>query len=472
MKKNKKDTSLHEKLRRIILMLIIPLVCCMLLTLFLLFVYAYKYSQMTHNVNVSSKFGIDFKADIDLKMYHFTVGSKEQRKLPVKEVQSAIEIAYSLQSTTYLKESNESLRNVINYCTNLEKKMYLLAQTKDYDSRKVQLENNIYVLTRLIQRSMMDYIYYEACYMSKIEAIMTRNCIMLVCSALAIVIFTAVLVFGRTLRFTHSITDPIKKLCENVKRVGKGEFGIPKVESDSYEINNLDEGIQRMARKISILLKNVKEEQLLHHKTELMLIQAQVSPHFLYNTLDTIIWLVECERNEEAVQMITDLSVFFRTMLSSGADIISLRDELRHTRSYLDIQQVRYRDILSFTIDCPEELLEVKLPKLSLQPLVENALYHGVKEKRGKSTIAISCEEKDHEVWIQIRDDGSGMSEEELEQVRQSITQKQKKGFGLRAVQERIELYYGEGYGITMESEKGKGTTVFIRLPEKIKLIS
>lgn len=475
MRRRRKETtpiSLHEKLKYIILTLVIPFVICMIFVLIILSIYAYKYSQITHNVTVGSKFGIDFKSNVDLKMYHYCVGSKEQTKLPVKEVEVAINLAESLQQTTSRKESQDTLENILNYCANLEKRMYTLAQTKDYDSRKLQLENNIYVLTKLIQDSMIDYIYYEAGYMSTVESVMTKNCIILVCLTMLIVLFTTTLVLGRAFRFTYAITDPINALIQNVKSVGKGNFAIQNVVSDSYEINNLDEGIQKMARKIDALLDSVKEEQLLQHKTELMLLQAQVSPHFLYNTMDTIIWLVECEMNEEAVQMITDLSVFFRTMLSSGDDIITLREELRHTKSYLDIQQVRYLDILAFSIDCPEELMECRLPKLSLQPLVENALYHGVKEKRGKSTICIRCEKKENSIQIVVEDDGIGMTEEELNTVKESLVRKEKRGFGLRAVQERIKLYYGEGYGIEMTSQKGSGTTVIIRIPEKNQPIS
>ncbi|MDO5291780.1 MAG: sensor histidine kinase [bacterium] len=459
--------SLHEKLSYIILTIVIPLLICMVFILTCLSVYAYKYSQITHNVSVSSKFSIDFKSDIDLKMYHYTVGSKEQKDLPIKEVDDAIVLAMSLQKTTHKKESREAINNIRNYCYNLKKRMYEIADTKGYEERNAQLENNIYILTNLIQKRMMDYLYYEAGDMAQLQQVMTRNTVLLIVSTIVIVVIMMIVVLSRSFRFTHSITDPIEKLCSNIKKVGKGEFSIGCVDSDSYEITNLDIGIQQMASRISVLLQNVKEEQLLQHKTELMLIQAQVSPHFLYNTLDTIIWLVESGKNDDAVLMISDLSVFFRTMLSNGDDVITLEDEIKHTRSYLSIQQSRYRDILDFSMECPEELLSCRLPKLSLQPLVENALYHGVKEKRGKSYIKIICQKDKQEIKIIVVDNGVGMTKEELEEIRSRLKNKQKSGFGLRAVEERIVLYYGEQYGITIDSEKGKGTVVTMRLPLK-----
>ncbi|MDO5519871.1 MAG: sensor histidine kinase [bacterium] len=472
IRRKARTRSLHEKLSYIIMTIIIPLLLCMAFILSCLSIYAYKYSKITHNVAVSSKFSIDFKSDIDLKMYHYTVGSKEQKELPIQEVDDAIKLAMSLQKTTNKKESKEAIDNIRNYCYNLKKRMYEIADTKSYDSRKNQLENNIYILTNLIQKRMMDYLYYEAGDMAELQQVMTRNTCLLILSTILVAVIMSYVVLSRSFRFTHSITDPIEKLCKNVKQVGKGQFSIARVESDSYEINNLDEGIQQMASKIALLLENVKEEQLLQHKTELMLIQAQVSPHFLYNTLDTIIWLVESGKNDDAVEMISNLSIFFRTMLSNGNDVITLEDELKHTRSYLSIQQSRYRDILDFSMECKEELLCCRIPKLSLQPLVENALYHGVKEKRGKSYIKIYCLNEDDQINIVVEDNGVGMTKEELEEIRKRLKNKQKTGFGLRAVQERIELYYGKPYGITIDSEKGKGTIVTMHLPVKIEPVS
>ena len=463
--KKYQNRSLHEKLRYIILSMALPLVACMLVILGVFAYYANQYREITRNVTIGSGFNLDFKENIDLKMYHYSVSSRQQAELPIEDVEEAISIARSLKATTSYKESRQALLNVLDYCDNLKARMYMLEQTDDYDSRQVQLENNIYVLTNLIRGKMLDYIYYEAGYLSEIGTEMAHSITAAMLCIGCVMLVVVVIVLKRSFYFSKGITQPVSALCENVRQIGEGQFAVEPVKSDDYEIADLDAGIQKMAQRISLLLENVKQEEMLHHKMELQLLQAQINPHFLYNTLDTIVWLVECGMNDEAVRMLGDLSVFFRTMLSKGEDIISLKEEITHTRSYLDIQQVRYRDILDFEISIPKELEPVCLPKLTLQPLAENALYHGVKEKRGKSTIWIDCRLEEETVVISVRDNGIGMKEDRLHELRKALNSKERIGFGLSAVQERIRLFYGEPYGITVASEYGKGTCIEIRIP-------
>lgn len=465
-------TSLDKKLRHIVLIMLLPLVLWMLLSLLIIRYYEMQYTQITYNVNVSSKFNMDFKNTIDLKMYHYTVGSKQQATLPTQDVEDAIDLAASLRRTTYRKESRRTLQNILDYCDNLEKKMFMIAETKNYDSRQQQLENNIYVLTRLIQAKMIDYIYYEAGYMTTLEQKMTKDIRTVTLLAILFVCQTVIFLSYYGLRFSKSITEPISRLCCNVRLVGEGEFSVPQIDTGYAEIEQLNSGIQQMASRIDILLDNVKKEEKLQHKTQLQLLQAQINPHFLYNTLDTIVWLVESEQNEPAVTMLTNLSVFFRTILSKGNDIISLEEEIKHTRSYLDIQKIRYQDILEYDIRLPEELNTVLVPKLTLQPLAENALYHGVKEKRGKSTIHIDCKRSGEEVILTVTDDGIGMQPDKLNAVRTALESSERIGFGLLAVHERIKLYFGNAFGVSIFSEYGSGTTVKVCIPQINQLSS
>lgn len=464
--------SLSKKLKRIILNMLFPLAFWVLLALLFLGYYEMQYVQITRNVSISSKFSMDFKETIDLKMYYYTVGSKQQTTLPISDVEDAIKLADSLRQTTYRKESTRTLQNILEYCDNLEKKMYMIKNTKDYDSRQVQLENNIYVLTKLIQGKIIDYIYYEAGYMASLEKKMANNIRMVILLAVLFVCGTILFLLYYGLRFSKSVTVPIGELCKNINLVGGGEFTLPQINSDYVEIAQLNSGIQKMSKQISQLLKSAKEEEELQHKTQLQLLQAQINPHFLYNTLDTIVWLVESGQYEEAVNMLTNLSVFFRTMLSKGNDIITLGEEIMHTNSYLDIQKVRYQDILEYSIDIPEELKGVKVPKLTIQPLAENALYHGVKEKRGMSTISITGEVKGEDILLTVTDNGIGMQPDKLEAIKNALLHSERIGFGLSAVHERVKLYYGDSYGITINSEYGKGTTVQVRIPEKIEHLS
>ena len=208
-----------------------------------------------------------------------------------------------------------------------------------------------------------------------------------------------------------------------------------------------------------------RQEQDKLRAMELALLQSQINPHFLYNTLDTIIWLVETGKNEQAVEMVTSLSNFFRSSLSQGRDIITLGEEEIHVRSYLEIQQVRYRDILRYEIHVQPELRGCMLPKLTLQPLVENALYHGIKLRRGLGCILVDAAQEDDRVCITVRDDGAGMPPERLQQLRQSLDTEEPVGFGLRTVYRRLRLLYGEQCSMELESEPGAGTTVTLRFP-------
>lgn len=468
-KNSRQKVNLSKKLRGIILSMLIPLLFCVLLSLFILGYYEMQYAKITHNVNISSKFNLSFKYTIDLKMYHYTVGSKLQTKLPLSDVDDAIELAESLRHTTYRKESRRTIGDILDYCYNLREKMINISKTKNYDSRKLQLENNIYVLTNLIKGKINDYIYYEAGYMADMEKKMLKNIQMAILVSFIFVCGTTIVLLLYGMKFAWSITSPVSKLCKNVNQVGSGIFTIPQVEADYYEIAQLNSGIQKMASKINLLLENVKEEEKLQHLTQLRLIQAQINPHFLYNTLDTIVWLVESERYDEAVTMLSNLSVFFRTTLSKGHDIISLGEEIMHTQSYLKIQQVRYQDILDYNISIPEHLKEFKVPKLTIQPLAENALYHGVKEKRGRSTINISCEELGNDIKIIVSDNGIGMQPEQLSKVKHSLDQSDRVGFGLAAVHERVKLYFGENYGIQIKSEFGYGTVVEVLISKNIE---
>ena len=221
--------------------------------------------------------------------------------------------------------------------------------------------------------------------------------------------------------------------------------------------------------KINELLEQVKTEQVRLRRAEFELLQSQINPHFLYNTLDAIVWLAEAGEQKKVVSMVGSLSDFFRISLNQGQDILDVREELQHVRSYLEIQQMRYQDILQYEICVPEELYSSRIPKITLQPLVENALYHGIKNKRGKGMIRIDGEMEDSDCILRITDNGRGMTPERLGQVREGIRNRnacETEIYGLYNVNERIRLNFGEKYGITITSTYGEGTCVTVRLPE------
>ena len=272
------------------------------------------------------------------------------------------------------------------------------------------------------------------------------------------------------MRFSKEISAPVSQICENIRAVGNGQFHIEPVQTYDYEMGVLDDGVQTMSRRIEEFIEKEKQEQEQNRLREFQLLQAQINPHFLYNTLDTVVWLIEAGEKKEAMELVEKLSVFFRTFLSRGNDIISLKEELLHISSYLDIQKVRYGDIMDYEITIPESMMEVQIPKMTLQPLVENALYHGIKKIRRKGLIQITGEASEDEVILNVSDNGIGMTRERLEEVRRSMAEGEKCGFGLSAVNERIKLYFGAQYGISIESEEGRGSRMIIRLGRQQKI--
>jgi two-component system sensor histidine kinase YesM len=240
------------------------------------------------------------------------------------------------------------------------------------------------------------------------------------------------------------------------------------------EVKILSESLNIMIEKLSDLIDTVKVEQNNLRDAELKLLQAQINPHFLYNTLDAIMWLAEADKKQEVIDMVGSLSEYFRTSLSKGNDLITLEEEILHIKSYLEIQQFRYKDILDYSILIPAELNRYQIPKITLQPLVENALYHGIKNKRGKGNITIGGKITEERILLYVMDNGQGMTKERVSQIMDGLKEKadrQETGFyGLFNVNERLHLYYGEESGLQITSTYTEGTTVEVIIPIQLIL--
>ena len=467
----KKQMKLEERMRKVLFSTMIPMACLLIILLLIFWQYTGQYNKLSENLAVSSEFNLRFKDDLDLEMYYIAIGSKESSDLEdvLEQVEDAQEIMQKLRRNTYNNNGVKSLNSLDSYLENLRKRMLQLVEIKEYDKRMEFMDSNIRIITGLIMQEMQNYIYNESMYLVQVEKSLTHRVKLLISGMAVLLIATLGILMRRSFRLTDGIIQPVNIMLDKVKKVGRGKFDMIPIEAEIEEIEELDEGINKMARKISALLENVRQEKEMQHLTELQLIQAQVNPHFLYNTLDTIVWLIEGGMTDDAVEMISSLSIFFRTSLSKGNDIIPLSEEERHTLSYLEIQQYRYRDILEFEINIPKELGGIPVPKLSIQPLAENALYHGIKNRRGKGKILIEGREEEDALVLTVSDNGQGMTPERLHEVQEAIRTGERAGFGLAAVAERIALYYGPGYGMKIFSEEGKGTTVEIRLGKNIQ---
>lgn len=470
MKKIRKQLKMEVRIKRILFTTMLPMAFLITVLLVIAAQYVSMYDQLSENLAVSSEFNLHFKDDLDLGMYYIAIGSKDNSYLPAMMdlVDEAENTMKKLKANTYNEDSKTSLKHLESYLTNLRKRMTQLTKVEAYDTRMEYMDSNIRILTSLIAQEMQNYIYTESMYLVNMESNLTRRVYILVGVIALFFVLTIGILLRRSFRFSYGITKPVTGILSNVREVGQGKFEISEVHTDMLEIEELDAGIRRMAKQIEGLLENVKKEEEMQHLTQLQLLQAQINPHFLYNTLDTIVWLIEGGQPDDAVEMISSLSVFFRTSLSKGNDIIPLSEEKRHTLSYLEIQQTRYRDILEFEMHIPEEFDKILVPKLTLQPLAENALYHGIKNKRGGGRIVIEGEDDGDDLVLRVSDNGQGMTKERLEEIQRAIRTGEREGFGLSAVAERIRLYYGSGYGMEISSEEGKGTVIELRLAKKI----
>lgn len=221
-----------------------------------------------------------------------------------------------------------------------------------------------------------------------------------------------------------------------------------------------------LAYVLSSLMEQNVEEQRQKRKSELKALQAQINPHFLYNTLDSIIWMAEWGKTNEVVLMTSSLAKLLRQSISNQNELVRVEEEVEYTRSYLTIQKMRYKDKLEYEILVDQEVQGKKIPKLVLQPLVENAIYHGIKYKEGKGVVCIEGFKAGTHMVLKVTDDGNGMTKEQLSKIfEKRETDTRRNGVGVLNVHERIQLYYGKEYGLKFSSEEGLGTTVEVYVP-------
>ena len=283
------------------------------------------------------------------------------------------------------------------------------------------------------------------------------------------VIISLVLVVIVSFKFSRTLTNPIFKLKRLMKQAESGDLTVRFNFQHNDEIGELGQSFNHMIARIDQLIQMVYVEQENKRTAEMKSLQEQIKPHFLYNTLDTISWMARDYDAEDIVRLVDALTNMFRIGLSHGKDIITVKEEITHVSNYLYIQKIRYKDKLNYVIHVDESLYAIEVPKLILQPLVENAIYHGVKAKRGGGTITITGVPEGENLVFTVQDDGAGMPQEKVEELNRRMSERsvldEKKSFGLFYIRERIQLCYGKGYGVHVESTLGEGTRVTITLP-------
>lgn len=442
--------------------------------------YSNTYSEIVSNMTVANNYNLNFKEEMDESLYKLVVGyvtldnieSDKSLKNPYVLIEELRSEFTRLTAITTESESKLWLESLLRNINALEKRVDDIVDSIDaggrYSENIEMLDNNIYILTELIQDDIQYYIYYQTRYMEKVTDTLQKQIgrFMVVCSILIAVLIAVVAVSA--VMIVSGILQPIRQLNSVTEKIAQGDFNARAQVNSDDEVAELAVSFNKMAGNMQSLIDKVKEDERKMRKADLRLLQEQIQPHFLYNTLDTIVWLIESNEPDEAVTMVVTLSDFLREILSKGKEFISIKEEEKHISSYLQIQEMRYRDILEYDIQLDQVIYKYQILKLTLQPVVENALYHGIKYKRAKGCIHIHGEKEGDIIRLTVRDDGVGMDEEELAQLRQQIEkpcQETEKGFGLANVNERIHMYFGYEYGMKIESEKGKGTTVEIVIP-------
>lgn len=266
------------------------------------------------------------------------------------------------------------------------------------------------------------------------------------------------------------VTNPIRELEKSVKALEEGNLDADIYMGGSYEVQHLGKSVQDMKFRIKGLMQDIVNEHEEKRKSEFDSLQAQINPHFLYNTLDIIVWQIENEKQSEAVHTVTALARFFRLSLGKGKNIVTVKDEIDHVKNYLMIQHMRFKNKFDYEFDIAEDVLELPSLKLMLQPLVENAIYHGMEFMDGDGMIMVKAWREEDELYLSVADNGLGMTEDKVEMIltgESTSGNGRGSGIGVKNVNERIKLYFGEAYGLTIDSEPDEGTTVIIHLPAK-----
>ena len=286
-----------------------------------------------------------------------------------------------------------------------------------------------------------------------------------VVAILGLLLFVLFSAICSSLVFSRMISRPVKRLIQAMEQFedSASDFTYHAVEG-SREIGELSHSFGHMVVQIQQLMEKVREEEITLRKAELRALQAQINPHFLYNTLDAIGWLCEEERTQDAVEMVNALAKLFRISISKGHEIIPVEKELEHARSYLKIEKFRYKQF-AYSFDVDEDCLNYYCNKITLQPIIENAIYHGLDRMVDEGEIRIGVHSRGDNLVFTVEDNGIGMTKEQCREILEGSAG-DKTGIGIRNVNNRIKIYFGEQYGIQIDSELDEGTTVTIIMPK------
>ena len=385
--------------------------------------------------------------------------------------------------TDFVESIIESYENKkTEYCYLLDENNHLiyhpfmkLIQSDLYEEKTLECvsESEEYLLRTyddirwIIEKQQIGYTGWNVVVVNSLVHVNQENMNIYYMTWLVLLLVGIVLIFFDILLF-RNFTNPIYQLIHTMNEFGKGNYQEKAKESGIGELKTLSEHFNHMADKLQMQMDEIRRNEREKQKMEKKLLQSQINPHFLYNTLDSIIWMIQSGEYAGAEQMVSLLAKFFRVSLSQGKDMIPLEKELEHATSYLAIQNIRFKDKFEFYVNADKNLMKYLCPKLSIQPLLENAIYHGMEGMYEDGEININIYEKEDIIHIDVVDNGLGMSAEKVEYImnHKVVSSKRGSGIGVCNVNERIKLIYGKRYGISIVSELDEGTTATITIPK------
>ncbi|MBQ6090417.1 MAG: sensor histidine kinase [Lachnospiraceae bacterium] len=478
MKRSRNEKSIIGRIsdmsHKLVVMLVVPII----ISLVLMLLYAAKYHSSI--VRMETIANLKQVVEVDIPGAAWDIVSGRDTITGTKIYTLIRDVNETIEKTTEQSDAENSLSLIIagrtmttlrNYVDRIRDNIEQMVPVVENEEVQVEIRD----VATLVGSMLNDYIEQEIALSAKMSVSLMLVIVMTAVMEILIVL-AALLVRNRSVKDTTAfVRQPIERLEEVTALLADGTLDARITDTDVTELRNLTIQVNTMADHLETMMeRSVKDAKNLR-KAELRTLQAQINPHFLYNTLEAIVWKAEAGDKDEVIRLTSALSDFFRISLSSGADWIPISQEKKHIEGYLKIQQTRYRDILRYEIDIPDEIGEFYMLKLMLQPLVENAIYHGIKIKRGGGLIKVTgrlCE--DGNLEFSVRDTGLGMTEEQLSQLNErmkkgqpSVTERSG-GFGLVNVNLRIRLYYNLVDGLRITSGPD-GTDVSFKVPSRTR---
>ena len=472
MQKKYKMDSIYRHLYISFIAIVVLLIVPFSITLFVLNNYGIQYHDLVSKMNKVSRLRPLIETTFSDELFMVVAG-----KIPPGESTAHSHIDNFEKEFLALQEGKENqlellvIERTMVTLKNYTAQLFEMATLEKPVSEQEALLDEIRAVASLISNMLDSYIALELEQASISSITMQHNIQNIVIGTVVFLLLSILFSIYRIRATSLAVSTPIESLREFADEIALGHLDARIDSVHILELKPLATSLNTMADQLTKLIQENEQEQINLKKSELRTLQAQINPHFLYNTLDTIVWLNQTKRYEEAVNVTKAMSKFFRISLSQGCDWITLRQEVSHLEGYLIIQKVRYRDILNYEIAIEDALLDHVVLKLILQPLVENAIYHGIKNRRGGGTVRIHGYSVGNNMTFCVEDDGVGMSPERLAEVQSLPLEHTHKdmsrgGFGLYNVNKRLTLYYGLEKGIQIESHAGK-TKVWFVIPER-----